>query len=1041
MSAVETGLQQAIIRFAIRFRGVVIALACALILYGGWVLGHAQYDVFPEFAPPQVSIQTEAAGLSAEQVEILVTRPIEASINGLPGLESMRSSSIQGVSVVTVVFAPGSDVYRNRQLVAERLASAAQALPRGVSAPLITPLTSSASTVLILGLTSTTRSQTDIREAAIWTVQRRLLAVPGVAKVPVFGGEAKTLQIQALPDQLVRFGIGFDELRQAAERATGVRGAGVIETPTQRLILSSEGQGLTPQDIAATIVARGPAGPVTLGDVAIVTFDALPAPGGATIMGVPGVVMMVGQQYGSQTSDVARRVEAAVEELRPGLEAAGFELHADLFRPANFIDVATGAVRFALVLGGALVIVVLFVFLADWRTSAIASVAIPLSLLAAVIVLDSMGATLNAMTLGGLAIAIGEVVDDAVIGIENVVRRLRLNQALAVPAPVARVILDAVLEVRGAVVYATFAVLVVFLPVLTLSGVAGRLFAPLGYAYILAVVASLAVALTVTPAMSMALLARAKMADRDPPLVRLSRGRYERLMARLIGRPRLILAASLVAALAGAALVPGFGGTFLPELKEGHFVLHTTTLPGTSAAETLRLGKLVTDAVAEIPGVRKISQHFGRAEASDDTTGTHVSEFEIDLHPGLDGAEQKRVELAIREALAGIAGVNISMRTFLTERVEETESGFTAPVAINVYGHDLDALDKAATAIADAIDDLPGAAEVQERSSGGVPALTITLRRDALSFWGFSPVEVLEAIRTAYQGDATGQIYDGATVFDVVLTLPPDLRNRVDAIGELPLKTASGAFVTLAELADISLGTGRYEIVRQGGQRAQSVTARVEGGDLTAFVTAAKKLVAEKITLPSDAYVEFAGSAEAQARSNRDLILSSAVAGLGIILLLSIITADWRNLALVLVNLPFAMIGGVIAVWLTGGILSLGSLVGFVTLFGITLRNSIMMISHYEHLVGAEGRNWGLATAIEGAGDRLVPIVMTSLVTALGLLPLALGVNEPGREIEGPMAVVILGGLASSMVLNLLVLPALALKYGRFTRKRDVFGG
>jgi CzcA family heavy metal efflux pump len=1032
------GVQAALIRFAIRFRGVIIALSAALILYGIYALSGAQYDVFPEFAPPQVSIQTEAAGLSPEQVEILVTRPIESAINGMPGVQSLRSSSIQGLSVVTAIFGAGSDIYRNRQLVAERLAAVGSELPKGVAAPSITPLTSSASTVLIVGLTSKTRSLMEVRSAADWTVQRRILSVPGVAKVTVFGGETRSLQIQLHPERLVRFNLAIEDVARAASRATGVRGAGFVETDTQRIVLATQGQSLTPEELGRTVVVATENGRVTLADLADIRNAPKPAIGGASILGEPGVVMMVGQQYGSNTSDVASRVEAAVESIRPGLEAQGFELHADLFRPAAFIATATGSVEFALVLGGALVVVVLFLFLFDWRTSAIASIAIPLSLLTAVLGLQALGITLNAMTLGGLAIAIGEVVDDAVIGIENVVRRLR-GQPASNGMSKARIVLDACLEVRGAVVYATFAVLLVFLPVLTLSGVAGRLFAPLGIAYILAVVASLAVALTVTPALSMALLSHRRMAERDPPLVRLSRGAYERLMRRLIDRPRLVIGATLLATIAGLSLVPFFGATFLPDLKEGHFVLHTATLPGTSVTESLRLGKLVSNAVMKIDGVRLISQHLGRAEASDDTTGTNASEFEIDLMPGLDGAAQARVERDIRAALAEFPGVQVAMRTFLTERVEETLSGYTAPVVVNLYGNDLDALDDVTKDVAAALGQVPGADEVQLQSPAGTPQLDIQIRQNQAARLGVDPVDALEAVRSAYQGETVGQTYDGNQVFDVIVMLDPASRGRVEQVRDLPLKTLDGRFVTLGDVAEIKLGIGRYQVLHQGAQRVQTVTASVAGRDLSSFVRDAKQAVAAKIKLPPGLYIEFTGAAEAQAKSRRDLALSSGVAGLGIVLLLSMITGSWRNLVLVLVNLPFAMIGGVLAVYVTGGVLSLGSMVGFVTLFGITLRNSIMMISHYEHMVGRERRAWGLATAIEGAGDRLVPILMTSLVTALGLLPLALGINEPGREIEGPMAVVILGGLFTSMALNLLVLPILALRHARFETKADEF--
>jgi CzcA family heavy metal efflux pump len=1034
-------LQTALIRFAIRYRGIIIALACLLFAYGSWSFRDAKYDVFPEFAPPQVGIQTEAPGLTPEQVDLLVTRPLEIAINGISGVEALRSASIQGLSVVTVLFQPGSDIYRARQLVAERLAAAGSTLPRGIGPPVMTPLTSSASTVLIIGLTSATRSLMDLREFAERILRQRLLATEGVAKVTVFGGEVKSLQIQIRPQDLFRFDLGLDDIVAAASRATGLRGVGFVETANQRVLLQATVPPPTPEALASSVIASHEGVPVTLGDVAHVTVAPEPPVGGATIEGKPGVLLMVGQQYGSNTLEVTERVEAALGELRPGLEAEGITLHPDLFRPANFIVIATGSVEFALLLGAGLVVVILFLFLFDWRSSLISCTAIPLSLLVAVLALRWMGATLNTMTLGGLAIAIGEVVDDAVIDVENIVRRLRENRRSTTPLPAAQVVLNASLEVRGAVVYATFAVILAFAPVLVLPGLAGRLFAPLAAAYVLAVLASLAVALTVTPALSARLIGGRKAGEAvgDPPVARWSRRRYEALLRRVIRRPGLLILATLGLTGAAAATLPFFGGTFLPDLKEGHFILHMTTMPGTSLAESLRLGRLVSKTLLELPAVRSVAQHVGRAEAADDTSGTHDSEFEIDLKPGLGGAAQEAAESAIRAAVSGFPGVTISINTFLTERVEETFSGTTSSVAINLYGDDLDALDRTARDIADAVDDVPGAADVHVQAPPGLPLLAIRLRPEEVQRWGFAPVAVLDAIRTAYQGEIVGQAYESGHVHNVVVLLDPAERGTLGQIGDLPLRNPEGRHVLLRQLAEITESSGRYQVRHQQALPVQTVALDVHGRDLASVVAETKQRVAAKVKLPPGVYAVFAGTAEAEEKARRDLLIDSLIAGIGILLVLAIITRHWRNLVLVTVNLPFAFIGGVLAAFATGGVLSLGSIVGFVTLFGITLRNSIMMISHYEHLVAVEGRVWSKETAIAGAADRLVPILMTTLVTALGLLPLALGMNEPGREIEGPMAVVILGGLGTSMVLNLLVLPTLALRHGRFEPQSDAF--
>jgi CzcA family heavy metal efflux pump len=1026
-----SGPQAAIIELAIRFRGIVAALACVLVAYGVYALGRAKYDVFPEFAPPQVSIQTEAVGLTPEQVEVLVTRPIENAVSGVPGVRTLRSTSIQGLSVVTVFFNPASDIYRDRQVVAERLAAAAQQLPQGLQPPIMTPLTSSTSRMLVVGLTSTTRSLMELRTVADWTVRLRLLAVPGVASVTVFGGDKRSVQVQVHPDELIRYGLTLNDVLTAARRATGVRGAGFVDTRNQRIVFQTEGQSLKPDDIARTVLLSRGAASVTLKNVADVVDAPEPPIGGAAIEGQPGVILNLAEQYAADTLQVTENVEAALEELRPGLAADGITIHADLFRPANFITIATGNVRDSLILGGILVIVVLFLFLLDLRTAAISCTAIPLSLLAATLVLERMGASLNTMTLGGLAIALGVVVDDAVIDVENIVRRLRENRRARKPRPLPRVVLDATLEVRGAVVYATFAVILVVLPVMTLSGTVGRLFAPLGLAYVTAVMASLVVALTVTPALSMALLP-SRVPAQDPPVIRGMRGAYQGLLRRLAARPRTLIAVAVALTLAGCAALPFFGRGLIPELKEGHFVVHMAAVPGTSIEESLRVGARIADALRQLPVVRSVAQRAGRAEESEDTWGPHYSELEVDLKPGLSGEEAEQAQADIRRTFAGFVGVSASVMTFLTERIEETLSGYTAAVVVNVFGNDLDLLDRKAKEVAQTLNEIPGAADVQVQSPPGLPQLTIRLRNADLERWGFDAVEVLELIRTAYQGDVVGQTYEGNQVFDVMTILDAASRDNISKVGDLPLRSPGGAYVSLRQIADIYQSSGRYQVLHEGARRVQTVTANVVGTDVVSFVRAAKAAIGARVQLPSGSYIQFAGTAEAQSRSQRDLIVNSLIAAIGIVLLLSVVTRNWRNLLLVLANLPFALVGGVLAVFATGSVLTLGGMVGFITLFGISLRNSILMIAHYEHLVEVEGRQWGLEVAIAGAADRLTPILMTSIVTGLGILPLAIGMDEPGREIQGPMAVVILGGLITSMTLNLIVLPTLALRYGRF---------
>jgi CzcA family heavy metal efflux pump len=1022
-----------IVRFSIRFRGIAISLACALVVYGIFSLSRVPYDVFPEFAPPQLSIQTEAQGLSPEQVEVLVTQPIENAINGVAGIESLRSRSIQGLSAITVVFLSGTDLYRDRQAVAERLSTVASELPSGGQPPLMTPLTSSTTWVMEVGVTSDKQSLMTVRTIADWTVKPRLLAVRGVAGVEVNGGEIQQIQFQFDPERLVQYGVSVEEVIAAARRATGVRGAGFVDTPNQRIVLQTEGQLITPADLSQTVLIHHSGANVMLGDVAHVADSSAPIIGAASIGGKSGVILVVDAAYGSNTLEVTQGIDKAVADLRPTLEAQGISLHSEVFRAADFIDVALHNIRDSLLIGAFLVVVVLFLFLFNFRTAAISCTAIPLSLLAAVIALDKMGLSLNTMTLGGLSIALGEVVDDAVIDVENIYRRLRENRSSPDPRSTVQVVFDASIEVRSAVVYATFAVILVFFPVLNMSGLAGRIFGPLGIAYIWAILASLVVALTVTPALCVLLLGERDLPPQEPPVVHWLKKRYHNLLLRVERVPRLVIAAVALFVALGIGTLFLLSESFLPELREGNITVHMTAVPGTSLQESMRLGDRITETLLKIPSVRSVAQRAGRAELGTDTMGTHESEMDVNLQ-ARNGSQVKAAQEGISEAISRLPGAQLTSNGFLTERINETLSGYKAPVVVNVFGTGLNQLDEQAGQIANELRSLRGASQVQIQSSAGMPQIVVRLRKEDVARWGFDSLEVLDVIRTAYGGENVGQIYEGNRVFDVSVILSVNDRLRTTEIGALPLRSPDGNYVTLNQLADIYESSTRYVILHQGARRVQTITCNVQGRAVNSFVDEARKRIA-RLSFPTDTYVEFSGTAEAQAQSRRDLFVNSLLAALGIVLLLSVIMGNYRNLLLVLLNLPLALVGGVLVALLTGGNLSLGSLVGFVTLFGITLRNSIMLISHYEHLVEVEGMNWGLDTALRGASERLAPILMTASVTGLGLLPLALGSGDPGREIEGPMATVILGGLVTSTLLNLLVLPTLALRYGRFDRQ------
>jgi CzcA family heavy metal efflux pump len=1028
-----------LVETSLRRRGVVITLALALIIYGLFVTARAKLDVFPEFVQPQVAVQTEAPGLAPEQVEVLITRPVENAMNGAVNLESIRSESIQGLSVVTAVFKDGTDIFRARQMLSERMAQLAGELPVGVTAPKMEPLTSSTMDLLKFGIASEKLSPAELRTFADWTIRPRLLSVPGVAALKVFGGEVRELQIQFQPERLKMFGVSVQDVANAARAATGVRGAGFIETSSQRLPIQTEGQLFSAEQLGDVVVAHHDGRSVLLRDVAQVVEGSAPKSGDALVNGQPGILLTTTSQFGANTMEATLAVEAALRDLQPTFTALGVRYIPGLHRPATFIEHAIANMKFSLLLGAVLVTVVLFLFLLDFRTVLISFLSIPLSLLTAIIVLDYFGVTLNTLTLGGLAVAVGVVVDDAIIDVENILRRLRENQTKGLSKPLLQVVLAASLEVRSAVVYASFIVALVFLPVLMMTGLQGKFFAPLGFAFILAILASLAVALTVTPALCFAFLSRTAPHE-EPKYLRKLKNVHRTLLERISRYPRSLIAVALVLVAGAVATLPFFGGEFLPDFREGHFVAHVEMIPGTSLPEMKRLGARISQEVLKNPSVQSVGQQFGRAELGEDTWGPNKSELHIELKPD-SVVDQERVQNEIRTTLDKFPGVQTEVLTFLGDRIGESIAGETAQVVVNVFGNDLDVLDAKAAEIAAVLEKIPGAADVQISAPAGAPRLQVQLRGERLTQFGFRPTDVLEAVQTAYEGDVAAQIYDGGKVSNLRLMLADAGRNNPEALGDLLVQNASGTTLPLRELATISLGEGRDSILHDGTRRRQGVTCNPSGRDVASFVAEAKKQLAAQVKLPAETYVEFSGAAEQQAQARSELAWHSLAAAGGIILLLALALRKTSHVLLVLANVPFSLVGGVLAIFAVGyfgddgqASLSLGTLVGFVTLFGITMRNSIMMISHYEHLVTVEGMTWGSETALRGATERLVPILMTALVTGLGLLPLAIGSGDAGREIEGPMAIVILGGLVTSTLLNLLVLPTLALRFGKFSR-------
>jgi CzcA family heavy metal efflux pump len=1032
---------QGIVNWSLQNRVITVALAILLLAAGIIASIRARLDVFPEFAPPQVVIQTESPGLSPLEVEQLVTLPIEQGVNGLPGLSVLRSQSIQGLSVVTVIFQDSTDIYRDRQLVTERLAELAGHLPEGVKTPKLGPLTPTTGRLLTVGFTSeltvantsgsSSRSLLQLRDRITRTVRPRLLAVPGVAYVTVLGGEVRQFQVQVHPDYLAAHNLTLTDILEATRQATGIRGAGFLENDSQRLIVRVDGQIHTAADLARTVVTTSEGTPVRLDNVATVTEGPEPKFGDASINGKHGMILAIYKQLGSDTPETTQRVEAELERLKPQLATEGIAYHPALFRQTNFIDHAVGNVTQSLLIGAALVAVVLFLFLFNLRTAFISLTAIPLSLLGAVLVLGVWGIGLNTLTLGGLAIAVGEVVDDAIIDVENIFRRLRENERNGHPRSTMAVVLGASIEVRSAVVFATFIVVLVFIPVFFMTGLQGRLFSPLGYAYVLAVMASLLVALTVTPVLSMVLLPRASGAE-EPPLLRALQRVYDRVVRVLDRELALVLTTTLVLVVAAVYGVFQFGGEFLPELRENHFVMHMRGIPGTSLSQSMAAGERVTHFLRQNPDIVSVAQQAGRAELGEDTMGVEYNELEVDLKR-LGAVDVQKIKTSIDEETAGkFPGFTFETMPFLTERIKETIHGSTAAVAIKIFGDDLIAIDKSAQDIAGAVRRVKGSVNVRVEAQVGAPEIVVRIRPGDAARHGLRNVQILDAVHAAYQGAELGQAYEANQIIDLVVILDATVRNDPESVANLWL-TAPAGRLQLKQVADIFLSDGRFLIAHEGGLRRQQVSCNVSSRDIDSFVAEAERAV-QALTLPSGVSYTFTGEHEAKAAAQREIRLWSMAVLAGIVLFLWMVFASVRCLVLVLFNSLFALAGGVAAVYLSGGILNVGSLVGFVTLFGITMRNGIMMVSHWEHLHEVEGMPRGPELVFRGARERLGPVLMTALVTALGLLPIALGSGEAGREIEGPMALVILGGLVASTAMTLLVLPVLYRRFGNSGR-------
>ena len=1028
-------MMRALIAASLRLRLPVVALSIILMAVGINSANNAPFDVFPEFAPPLVEIQTEAPGLSSSDVEALISVPLEAAMNGVPGLDVLRSKSVLGLSSVVLIFEAGTERIPSRQLVQERLARVAPTLPAAAHAPVILSPLSSLSRVMKIGLSSTTISQVDLTTLAKWTVRPRLMAVPGVANVAIWGQRDRQLQVLVDPDRLRANGVTLQDVVTSTRDAMSVTAGGFLEGPSQRLPVTHASPVKTAGDLGMMAIApraAGAAAPATersmpairrLADVADVVEGFPPPIGDGVINGGPGLLLIVEKQPEGNTRQVTRDVETALAALRPAL--AGVDVDSTIFRPATFIEMSLANLNRALLVGCVLVVIVLALFLWDWRTAIISLTAIPLSLLAAAFVLGKSGGTLDTMVIAGLIIALGEVVDDAIIDVENIVRRLRLNRAVPDPRPAFDVVLDASLEVRSAVVYGSVIVVLVFLPVFFLEGLSGAFFRPLALAYVLAISASLLVALIVTPAMSLMLLPQSTH-DRDAPLVSWLKNGYRAMLPRLVRSPRIALTIVVVSMAVAAAAFPFLGEEFLPHFKEYDFLMHWVEKPGTSLDAMRRITIRASDELRAVPGVRNFGAHIGRAEVADEVVGINFTELWISLDPSVDYAS---TVARIQHIVDGYPGLQRDLLTYLRERIKEVLTGASATIVVRVFGPELDVLQRKAAEVGKAISGVGGAADVKVQALTLVPQVEVAYDRDRAQQVGVTSAAVRDTVATMLRGVKVGEVFDAQKIFDVVVWGAPQVRSDVFALRQMPIDLPSGGYTPLSAVADVRVTPTPNEITREGGSRRIDITCNVRGRDLGSVARDIEAALAG-VKFDPGYHPEVLGEYAARAESQRRLIMLGAVSLLCILLVLHVDFGSMRMVALVALTIPFALIGGVASVFLTGGVLSLGSLVGFVTVLGIAARNGIMLISHYRHLEQEEGVPFGRDLVTRGAEERLSPILMTALVTSLALVPIVLGGDRSGHEIEHPMAVVILGGLVTSTALNLFLLPAIYLRFG-----------
>ena len=1015
------------IRWSLQNRLPVLLLAALVLFWGAFEAGRMPVDVFPDLSAPSVTVVTEAHGMSPAEVETVVTFPIETALNGAAGVRRVRSVSDVGISVVIVEFEWNVEIYQARQVVAEKMQLARAGLPPDL-VPTLAPVASVMGEIMFIALRSTKHGPMEIKTTADWILRRRLLAVPGVAEIIPVGGDTKQYQVVASPERLAAYKITIDELLAAVRSSNLNAAAGFYSQGGQEYLIQGFGRVRSAADIGETGIAVRDGVPVLVRQVAEVSVGAAPKRGTASHNGAPAVVLGIQKQPGANTLELTRRLDQVLAEIQRSLPD-GMVIETRVFRQAEFISTSVRNLLNALRDGALLIVAIVLLFLWSVRATAITLIALPLSLLTAILAMKALGATINTMTLGGMAIALGALVDDAIIVVENIVRRLR--QALDGPAAEnARIVEGATLEIQGSIVFATLVIGLVFLPLFFLEGIEGRLLVPLGFAYVVALVASLAVAVTVTPVLALLLLPRSAVVRRpdEPRFARWLKERYAPALQRGLGRWKILAATS--AALFAAAVV-GFalaGRAFLPSFNEGALTVAAVTLPGTSLEESDRLGRWIERILIEQPEVASTARRTGRAERDPHAQAIYASEIDVSLRPA--GGDREAFLARLRKALAMVPGTAIVIGQPISHRIDHLLSGTRASIAVKIFGPDLYELRRLAGEVEALARAIPGAVDVAAEKQTDIPQLAIRFRRDAIARHGLTVNAVAEAVEAAFAGTVVSRVLEGQAVFDLVVRYDPAARESDRTIRNTLITTPAGARVPLDSLADVSQEASPNLISRENVQRKIVVMANVSGRDLGSVVGDIRAAVERLPALPAGYYVEYGGQFESAERASARLAMLGTAVVIGIFVLLSLAFRSARDAILVMVNLPLALIGGVAGLYASGGIVSIATLVGFITLFGIATRNGVMLVAHIRHLQQQEGVT-DLATAVRrGAEERLIPILMTALAAGLALIPLALSAGSPGSEIQAPMAVVILFGLLSSTVLNAFVLPALYLRFG-----------